>query len=69
MTRAVVVVCVVLLGLASTVEATTQRSAKAKAEFRRFNPCPSTGEIRGRCPGYVIDHVEPLRADDLRKVG
>lgn len=60
MTRAVVVVCVVLLGLASIVEAKTQRSAKAKAEFRRLNSCPITGEVRGRCPGYVIDHVAPL---------
>lgn len=58
MTWAAVVVWVVLLGFASTVEAKTQRSAKAK--FRRLNPCPSTGEVRGRCPGYVIDHVEPL---------
>ncbi len=60
MTRAAVVVCVALLGFASAIEAKTQRSAKAKAEFRRFHPCPSTGEVRGRCPGYVIDHVAPL---------
>lgn len=60
MTRAVVMFCFVLLGIASIVEAKTQRSAKAKAEFRRLRSCPSTGEIRGSCPGYVIDHVEPL---------
>ena len=60
MTWAAVVVSVVLLGLVSPVEAKTQRSAKAKAEFRRLNPCPSNGEVRGRCPGYVIDHVAPL---------
>jgi hypothetical protein len=21
-----------------------------------MNPCPATGETRGACPGYVIDH-------------
>jgi hypothetical protein len=43
-------------------DARTTRSAKAKAEFQRENPCPSTGKHRGRCPGFVIDHVEPLCA-------
>jgi len=33
----------------------------------RLHPCPSTGKISGPCPGYVIDHVAPLKrggADD-----
>lgn len=38
------------------------RSAAAKAEFKRTNPCPSTGSPRGLCPGHVIDHVTPLCA-------
>lgn len=25
-------------------------------------PCPATGQGRGSCPGYVIDHVVPLCA-------
>ena len=37
------------------------RSAKARREFQRDNPCPSTGRPSGSCPGYVIDHVEPLK--------
>jgi hypothetical protein len=41
------------------------RSAKAKAAFQRESPCPSTGGRRGSCPGYVIDHVEPLCAGGL----
>lgn len=24
-------------------------------------PCPSTGKSSGACPGYVIDHVQPLK--------
>lgn len=28
--------------------------------FKREHPCPATGRSSGRCPGYVIDHVNPL---------
>lgn len=38
-----------------------QRSAAAKAEFKRQYPCPSTGKPRGACKGYVIDHVIALK--------
>ncbi len=37
------------------------RSAKAKDDFKRVNPCPATGRSSGACPGYVIDHVVPLK--------
>lgn len=37
------------------------RSYTAKSEFKRMSPCPSTGERRGACPGYQIDHVTPLK--------
>ena len=37
------------------------RSAKAKREFRAGYPCPATGKVKGACPGYVIDHVMPLK--------
>jgi hypothetical protein len=37
------------------------RSMAAKDDFKRFNPCPSTGSTHGACPGYVIDHVIPLK--------
>jgi hypothetical protein len=37
------------------------RSQQAKSEFKRRNPCPSTGNSYGACPGYVIDHVQPLK--------
>ncbi len=37
------------------------RSRTAVADFKRTNPCPSTGERRGACPGYVVDHVISLK--------
>lgn len=53
-----------LLLLAIGVHATAgePRSASALLAFKRANPCPSTGERRGACPGHVIDHVVPLCA-------
>jgi hypothetical protein len=44
-----------------------KRSAAAKDAFKRQQPCQSTGRGSGACPGYVIDHVNPLEcggADD-----
>ena len=44
-----------------------KRSEIAKRGFERHHPCPSTGKTSGACPGYVIDHITPLKrggADD-----
>lgn len=38
-----------------------QRSTTAKHDFQRQHPCPSTGNAYGACPGFVIDHVIPLK--------
>jgi hypothetical protein len=38
-----------------------KRSPAARKEFKRSHPCPSTGKSGGRCPGYVIDHVQALK--------
>lgn len=38
-----------------------KRSAAAKDQFKKSHPCPSTGKSKGACPGYVIDHVVPLK--------
>jgi hypothetical protein len=27
----------------------------------KSHPCPSTGKTYGACPGYVVDHVVPLK--------
>jgi hypothetical protein len=39
----------------------THRSSQAKHAFMKSYPCPSTGRTRGACPGYVVDHVVPLK--------
>lgn len=47
------------------------RSEAAKSAFKKSHPCPSTGSSRGACPGYVIDHITPLKrggADDPRNM-
>lgn len=38
------------------------RSQKAISDFRKAHPCPSTGKVKGACPGFVVDHVVPLCA-------
>lgn len=38
------------------------RSAAAKNQFKRGHPCPANGHRSGACPGYVIDHIQPLCA-------
>jgi hypothetical protein len=37
-----------------------RRSTAAKNAFKHDHPCPATGRNSGSCPGYVIDHVNPL---------
>lgn len=36
------------------------RRADVLRAFRNMYPCPETGEKRGACPGWNIDHVIPL---------
>jgi len=33
----------------------------ARRQFQRLHPCPSTGKPTGACPGYVVDHIVPLK--------
>lgn len=49
------------MACAATIEA-APRSHTSRAEFQRAHPCPATGKPRDACPGYVIDHVQPLCA-------
>jgi hypothetical protein len=38
-----------------------KRSTTVLRQFRKITICPATGKIEPRsCPGYVIDHKEPL---------
>ena len=44
-----------------------ERSEAAKSDFKYSHPCPSNGNTKGPCPGYVIDHIKALAcggADD-----
>jgi hypothetical protein len=39
----------------------------ARRTFQSSNPCPVNGRTSGACPGYVVDHIVPLKrggADD-----
>jgi hypothetical protein len=36
------------------------RCSSTVAEFKKMHPCPSTGAIRGACPGWVVDHIIAL---------
>lgn len=38
-----------------------ERSAAARNAFKRAHPCPTTGDYRGPCQGYVIDHIIALK--------
>lgn len=39
------------------------RDPRQVATFKRHNPCPATGRVRGPCVGWVVDHVTPLCAN------
>lgn len=49
------------LSLSLDADAKIKRSAKARRDFVKANPCPSTGKTSGACTGYIIDHIVPLK--------
>lgn len=57
------VAAALVLVLASPSEARPVGTLAAVAQFRQLNPCPSTGKVVGRCPGYVVDYVVPPCAE------
>lgn len=61
--RAHGVLALLLLAVTVSAFAATERSSTQRAAFVRENPCPTTGQSRGRCPGWIVDHVVPLCAD------
>lgn len=38
-----------------------KRDPHQRAAFMKSNPCPATDRRSGACPGYVVDHVQPLK--------
>lgn len=53
-------ILIVLFGSIGSIDAKTNRDHSQRAAFMRMNPCPATGKGRGACPGYVVDHINPL---------
>jgi hypothetical protein len=67
---AIALACAITLGASGdqrcescprTASGRIKRSAAARREFKRLHLCPSTGKPTGACPGYVIDHIDPLQ--------
>src|SRR5439155_22917630 len=46
-----------------------KRSESARLAFEHHHPCPSTGKTSGACPGYVVDHIVPLKRAWRRATG
>jgi hypothetical protein len=63
-----ILLCVALL-LPLAAVARVDRSAAEVLAFKRSNPCPSTGERRGSCPGHVVDHIMALCAGGPDRIG
>jgi hypothetical protein len=61
--RSALSICVLLavsVALPVTASAKQPRSASPKREFQLMHPCPSTGDTKGACPGYIKDSIKPL---------
>lgn len=54
-----------IICLAACCQTPTQPDKKRDATMRKLflanNPCPSTGKNKGACPGYVVDHIVPIK--------
>lgn len=55
------ILIITLLLLPLILEAKTKRSYQSIKQFKQQNPCPANGSTKGKCPGYIIDHVQPLK--------
>jgi hypothetical protein len=56
---------IVIIAFSLQAEARQQRSYHAIKEFKLQNPCPADGGYKGRCEGYIIDHIKPLACGGL----
>lgn len=56
----------VVAALAASVAAQPiSRSRTEVLAFRSENPCPRTGQVKGPCSGWHVDHIIPLCAGGL----
>lgn len=49
-----------LVGFMASADARQKRSYKQRQIFAYTHACPSTHLAKLPCPGYIIDHVNPL---------
>lgn len=61
--------CLAIALLAPAAGAGQPRSSSEVRAFRTANPCPATSRTRGACPGWQVDHVQPLCAGGPDKPG
>jgi len=57
------------LGVQRDLHGKIKRDRAVRASFQRSHPCPTTGKSSGACPGYVVDHVVPLKRGGADKPG
>ena len=60
-------IAILLLLITHCAEARDGRNAAEVRQFRLGHPCPVTGQVRGKCPGYEVDHVQARRCGGADK--
>jgi hypothetical protein len=51
------------------VTSQASRTQRARSEFQRVKPCPSTGKASGACPGYSIAYKKSLKSGGANTAG
>lgn len=51
------------------VATASSRTQRARSDFQRLKPCPTTGRTQGACPGYTIGYIKPLRQGGANTAG
>jgi hypothetical protein len=51
------------------VASASSRTQRARADFRKLKPCPSTGKSSGDCPGYTMAYKTPLNGGGANAAG
>lgn len=55
-------IAAILLALATLpADARDGRNFNEVRKFRMGHPCPVTGQARGKCPGWEVDHIVARR--------
>lgn len=60
---------IALLLASFAASADIHRDPKQKYAFKKLHPCPVTKRSTGSCPGFVVDHINPLCAGGLDNPG